>query len=106
MTPQPPNLEKLSTNQREKLLNFIVRADAIIGEGEFNRCDAWTDAELMVLALRAAQILGYENECLEQLFCAEFGIAGVTEGQFGDSLCVAMLLNTEQRILIAAGGRN
>ena len=97
-------LEKLSPDQCEKLLTFIDQADAIIGEGDFDRGNAWEDCEIMALALRAAQILGFTNERLEDLFCREFGISGVTEGQLADWLAVIMLVDVERRIRCAAGG--
>jgi hypothetical protein len=105
-TTEPEYLDKLSADQREKLLEFIDRADAIIGGGDFDRYSAWTDAEIMALSLRAAQVLGYENEHLEKLFQREFGIAGVTEGQLADWLAVLTLADVEKRIMAAAGGRN
>jgi hypothetical protein len=105
-TDAPPYLEKLSTEQRAKLLEFIDRAEAITGDHSFDCDDTWMDARLMPLSLRAAQVLGYTGWRLEELFCAEFGIAGVTEGQLGEWLDVAMMFDVERRILIAAGGRN
>ena len=105
-TSEPQYLKKLSGAQREKLLEFIDRADAIIGGGDFDRYSAWTDAEIMALSLRAAQVLGYENEHLEKLFQREFGIAGVTEGLLADWLAVIMLADAERRIQVAAGGHN
>jgi hypothetical protein len=101
----PEYLDKLSVDQRSKLLEFVVRADAIIGDGDFDR-NEWTDAELMALSLRSAQVLGYEGRRLESLFEREFGIAGVTEGQLGDWLAVLLLEDAERKILVAAGGRN
>jgi hypothetical protein len=105
MSSEPPEyLEKFSTNQREKLFEFIGRADAIIGEGSFDSQDTWTDAELMALSLRVAQILGYENQRLEELFSGEFGLSGVTEGQLADWLTIIMLVDLERRIKVACGG--
>jgi hypothetical protein len=107
-TEAPEYLETLSTDQRSKLLAFIERADAIIGDGDFDPDpdDAWTDAELMALSLRGAQVLSFSGERLEELFRVEFNIAGVTEGQLGDWLAVIMPLDAERRVLAAAGGRN
>jgi hypothetical protein len=106
-TPEPPEyLEKLSTDQRAKLLEFIDRADAVIGNGDFDHSSEWQDCEIMALALRAAQILGYEGEGLEALFQREFGIAGVTEGDLETCLAVLTLVDVERRIRVACGGRN
>jgi hypothetical protein len=105
-TTEPEYLDKLSADQRAKLLEFIDQADAIIGGGDFNRYDAWTDTEIMALSLRAATVLGYENEHLEALFQREFGIAGVTEGLLGDWLAVILLADAERRIRVACGGVN
>ena len=84
MTEPPEHLEKLSIDQRTKLLEFIDRAEAIIGDHSFDCDDAWMDAGLIACSLRSAQVLGYTGRRLEEFFCAEFGIAGVTEGQLGD----------------------
>jgi hypothetical protein len=110
MTPTEPQcLDKLSSDQREKLIEFLTQADAIIGSRGFD-CydyDEWRDCEIIACALRRAQTLGFENERLEELFQREFGIAGVTEGQLiADWLAVLLLADAERRILVACGGRN
>ena len=105
-TLSPPYLEQLSAGLRGRLLEFISQSDQIIGDGDFDRSREWQDCELMALALRAAQILGYENERLEELFRDKFGIGGVTEGLLGEWLAAVMRLDLERRILVAAGGRN
>ena len=100
---EPEYLEQLSLSQRETLLAFISRADAIIGNYTFT---AQTDAEILALSLRGAHILGYENDRLEELFRDEFWIVGVTEGLLAEWLAVVMRLDFERRILVAAGGLN
>jgi hypothetical protein len=45
-TPETEYLEKLSGDQRDKLLEFISQSDQIIGDGDFDRDDNWKDAEL------------------------------------------------------------
>jgi hypothetical protein len=102
----PEYLEKLSDSQRAKLLEFIGRADAIIGDHSSPRYDEWTDAEIMALSLRVAQILGFEDGRLEELFSDEFGLSGVTEDQLADWLAVIMLADIEKKIKVACGGRN
>jgi hypothetical protein len=97
---------QLSELQRYKLLAFISRADAVIGDGSFNPQEEWGDAELMALSLRAAQLLGYEDSSLERLFEQEFAITGVTGGDLGTWLDLVMLADVESRIKAAAGGRN
>ena len=104
--PEPEYLDKLSADQREKLLEFIDRADAIIGGGDFDRYSAWEDVEILSLSMRAAVVLGYTNERLEALFQHEFGVSGVTEGLLADWLAVILLADAERRIQVAAGGRN
>ena len=106
MNTEAPDIEKLSTDQRTKLLTFIERADAIIGDGDFDSGAEWTDAKILALSLRSAGILGFTDDRLEQLFRVEFGIAGVTEDELGDWLAVIMLVDAERRILAGAGGRN
>jgi hypothetical protein len=105
-TTETEYLDKLSTGQREKLLMFVDQTAQIIGKRFFDQYDAWTDAEILALSLRAAQILGYENESLEKLFRHAFGIADVTRSPLGDWLAFIILVDTERRILLAAGGRN
>src|SRR5207253_6881784 len=97
---------ELSDLQRDRLSDFIGRADAIIGDGSFNPEAEYIHPELMALALRAAQISGYEGTHLDELFRQEFELAGVTEGDLGDWLAIVMLADVEARIKAAAGGRN
>jgi hypothetical protein len=91
---------ELSDQQRGKLLAFISRADASIGDGAFDpeTASSSSDAELMALALKAATLLGYEGTHLEKLFQREFEIAGVTEGDLGTWLDLVMLADVESRI--------
>ena len=105
-TTETEYLEQLSAGLRGRLLEFISQSDQIIGDGDFDRFREWRDCELMALALRAALILGFEDNRLEELFRDKFGIGGVTEGLLGEWLAAVMRLDIERRILIAAGGRN
>ena len=105
MTPEP-DLETLSTDQREKLIEFLTQADAIIGNEDSERYDEWYDAEIIARGLRVAQTLGYEGERLEALFRREFWIADVNKNQFGGWLAVLSLVDVEERIRVACGGRN
>jgi hypothetical protein len=104
--PEPEYLEKLSTDQRANLLEFLSQADAIIGNEDSDRYDEWMDAEIIARALGRAQVLGYQGERLEELFQREFGITGVTEGELETWLAVLTLADVEKRIMAAAGGRN
>jgi hypothetical protein len=105
-TPETEYLEKLSGSQRSALIEFLTQADAIIGNEGFD-CydyDEWRDCEIIACALRRAQVLGFENERLEQLFQREFGVAGVTEeGLLADWLGLILLADAEKRIMVAAG---
>jgi hypothetical protein len=96
----------LSADQRTKLLTFISRFDQIYGDADFDVKAEWSTPELLALALRVAEILGFEGEHLEQFFCDEFGVAGMTDGALGDMLAIAMSVDVESRVKAAAGGRN
>jgi hypothetical protein len=103
----PEYLEKLSPDQRDKLIAFLDRAaDAIIGNEDSERYDEWYDAEIIARGLLVAQTLGYEGERLEALFRREFGIADVNKNQLSGWLAVLSLVDVEERIMIACGGRN
>lgn len=108
MSTTEPNLETLSGTQRSALIEFLTQSDAIIGNEGFDCYDyeEWRDCEIIARALRVAQTLGFEGERLEELFCREFGIAGVTEDQLGDWLSLLSLADVEKRIRVMAGGRN
>jgi hypothetical protein len=43
------------------------------------------------LALRAAEILGFQGAALERFFCDEFGVEGVTGNTLGAMLAYTML---------------
>ena len=111
-TPETEYLDKLSAEQRDKLIAFLSRADAIIGY-TFNSGtdlsdlehlgDALFDTDLIGRALRRAQVLGYEGEQLEELFRREFGIAEVNKNQLADWLAVLTLVDVEERIRVAGG---
>jgi hypothetical protein len=106
MTPEP-NLEELSADQRTKLIEFLTQADAIIGnEDSYHYDDEWYDAEIIARSLRIAQTLGYEGERLEKFFEKEFEIAGITQGILSGWLAVLSLVDVEERIRVAGGGRN
>ena len=96
----------LSESQRTKLIAFVEQFDATFSDGSFDTAAEWTDPELLALALRAAEILGFEGAALEQFFCDEFGVAGISEGDLGTLISIAMLADVENRIRCAAGGRN
>jgi hypothetical protein len=104
--PEPEYIEELSSEQREKLLNFIDQAGHIFGGTDFGRYDRAEDCGIMALALRTALILGFEGESLEHLFRREFGIADITEGVLETWLAVITMIDIEKRIRCAAGGRN
>jgi hypothetical protein len=97
---------ELSELQRDKLVAFITRADAVIGDGTFDPEADFSDPELMALSLKAAIILGYDGAQLEQLFHHEFELSGVTKGDLSDRLAVVLLADVEERIRSSAGGRN
>lgn len=97
---------ELTDTQRNALLDFITQADAIIGDGSFDPQVAWSNVELLALALRGATLLGYVDAKLEQLFETEFWITGINESPLHEVLAVSALANTELRIRAAAGGRN
>jgi hypothetical protein len=104
-TPEAPEyLETLSIDQRAKLLEFIDQADAIIGDGDFDRYDRWEDCELLASALRAAHVLGFEGISLDQLFRREFGITDITSGGLGDWIAYFAIVDAERMIRVACGG--
>ena len=109
MSTPEPNLETLSGAQRSALIEFLTQADAIIGNEGFD-CydyDEWRDCEIIAHGLRRAQVLGYQGERLERLFCSQFAIADITaEGPLSDWLAVLSLADVERQILVACGGRN
>jgi hypothetical protein len=99
--------DELSDDQRAKLIEFIMRFDQIFGDGDFDAKAEWSTPELLALSLRAAEILGYSGQDLEQFFAKEFDVAGLGESEvINDMLVCAMLVDVEHRIRVAAGGRN
>ena len=109
---QPPPESKteefaLSEEQRSKLLGFIERFDKAFSDGSFEKEHAWSDVELLALGLRVAELLGFEGEALERLFCDEFNVEGIgEEGVLSTALSIAMMVDAEQRLLCACGGKN
>ena len=98
---------ELSDDQRAKLLSFIERFDQLYGDGDFDAKAEWSTPELLALSLRAAEILGYSGQDLEQFFAKEFDVAGLGESEvINDMLVCAMMVDVEHRIRVAAGGRN
>jgi hypothetical protein len=98
---------ELSEEQRTKLLGFVERFDKVSSDGSFDASGQWNDVELIALALRASEILGFERESLEQLFRDEFNIEGMGEEEVLSSvLSIAAMVDIEQRIRCKAGGRN
>ena len=102
-TTEPEYLDKLSADQRDKLIAFLDRADAIIGNADFDCYNEWYDAEIIARSLRIAQTLGYEGERLEALFRDEFRIAEVNKNQLAGWLAVLALVDVEERIRVAGG---
>jgi len=99
--------DELSDSQRTKLIAFIVRFDQLYGDGDFEAKAKWSTPELLALALRAAEILGYSGQDLEQFFAKEFDVTGLGESEvINDMLVCAMMVDVEHRIRVAAGGRN
>jgi hypothetical protein len=97
---------ELSDDQRAKLLSFIERFDQLYGDGDFDSEVEWSDPELLALGLRASEILGFEGDALEQFFAKEFDIAGIGKGDLETMLAIAMCVDVENRIRVAAGGKN
>ena len=106
INPAPVEEFELSDWQRARLLGFIERFDSCYSDGSFDKDAGWSDVELLVIALRAAGILGYQRESLEQLFRDEFNVEGLTEGVLSTALSIAMMADAEQRLLCACGGKN
>jgi hypothetical protein len=64
------------------------------------------DNALLALALRAAELLGMEQDEIAEFFVREFDIAGTTQGNLGTCLALAMLIDAEKRLIARGGGRN
>jgi hypothetical protein len=101
-TPSPELLDW----QRSRLVEFVVQFDLIYGEGDFASDAEYTTPGLIALALRGAQLIGFEGAWLEQFFEHEFGLAGTNDGELETALSLPMLLDVEKRVRCAAGGRN
>ena len=100
------DLFELSQWQQWKLLDFIDRFDQTYGEGSFDPDADYSDPGLIALALRAAELMGFQDAEIEQLFETEFELTGLTGGDLEKMLAITMLSDAEKRILVAAGGRN
>ena len=92
--------------QRSKLLEFVHQFDRTYGDSSFNPQDKFSDAGLIALALRAAELLDFRGEALERFFEHEFALSGISQGELETMLSLAMLIDAERRICCAAGGRN
>lgn len=98
--------EKLSPNQRDRMLEFIGQSAAVIGGTDLDKSILLTDPQIVVTAMKCAVILGYQEQNLEEFFRREFRIAGITEGDLGGCAEFTSLMNIERRIRVAAGGMN
>jgi hypothetical protein len=105
MSPQAEPFE-LSQRQQWKLLDFIDRFDQTYDEGSFDPDADYSDPGLIALALRAAELMGFQDAELEQLFETEFELTGITGGKLETVLSMAILIDAERRVRCAAGGRN
>jgi hypothetical protein len=92
--------------QQARLVEFVVQFDQIYGDGGFDLDADRTAPKLIALALRGAQLIGLEEAELEQFFEHEFGLVGIVQGELETMLSVAMILDVENRVRCAAGGRN
>jgi hypothetical protein len=102
----PEYLDKLSVDQRSKLLEFIDRFGQTYGDGDFDPGADYSDPGLVALALRCSQMTGVGNQELEQFFEQEFGLVGITGGDLGTMLALARLLDAENLVTHSAGGRS
>jgi hypothetical protein len=99
--------DELSDDQRARLLAFLERFGQLYGDGDFDAKAEWSTPALLALSLRAAEILGYSGQDLEQFFAKEFDVAGLGESEvINDMLVCAMMVDVESRVRAAAGGRN
>ena len=92
--------------QRSKLLEFVHQFDRTYGDSSFNPQDEFSDAGLIALALRAAELLDFRGEALERFFEHEFALSGISQGELETMLSIALLVDAERRVRCAAGGRN
>jgi hypothetical protein len=103
-TTEPPF--ELLDWQRTKLIKFVHQFDKTYGDSSFDPQEEFTDPEILALALRVAELLDFQGEALEQFFERQFGLVGINEDDLGTMFSIAMLLDVENRIRCAAGGRN
>jgi hypothetical protein len=89
-----------------KLIEFVMQFDLTYGDGDFDPAADYSDPRLIALALRAAQLMGLGEQELEQFFEQEFGLAGLTGDHLETILAITMLIDAENRVRCAAGGRN
>jgi hypothetical protein len=92
--------------QRSKLVEFVHQFDRTYGDSSFNPQDKFSDAGLIALALRAAELLDFRGEALERFFEHEFALSGISQGELETVLSMAMLIDAQRRVRCAAGGRN
>ena len=92
--------------QRSGLLDFIIEADHVIGDGSFDPTDEFSDYEVILQALLAAHFIGIDPERMNAFFHEQFGLAAVNQKAFDQLLAIVMRDNVEQKIKAAAGGRN
>jgi len=77
-----------------------------ITTGTFERDEELSDEALLALALRAAELLGMEEEEISEFFEREFNLAGMTGGPIGTALAFGMLIDAARRLQARGGGRN
>jgi hypothetical protein len=92
--------------QRSRLLDFVEHVDRSLGDSTFDRTEALSDVQLVILAIMAAQLCGVQDSEFAQFFASEFGLPDIDEHALGALLSIVMLTSVEQRIRCRAGGRN
>jgi hypothetical protein len=97
---------ELSQWQQSKLVEFVMQFDRTYGDGDFDSAADYSNPRLVALALRDAQLMGLGDQELEQFFEHEFGLAGLRGGELETMLAITMLIDSENRVRYAAGGRN
>jgi hypothetical protein len=97
---------QLTNVQRSRLLDFVEQFDLLYGDGTFQRDESLSDEPLLALALRAAQLLGMEQDEIAEFFEREFNIGGMTGGTIGTALKFAMFFDAERRLVARCGGKN
>jgi hypothetical protein len=104
--PAVPEDFQLSDLQRGRLFDFLEVTDQLFRDGTFERDEQLCDEAILALALRAAELLGMEQEEIWEFFEREFDITGMTGDPIGTALAFAMLIDAERRLQARAGGRN